>query len=98
MKVKAKMSAIRLNLNEVIKVRLTDLGRDIFYHQYDKINQRCGKIICNPVLPDEDKEGYVTFQLWHFMSIYGDYIGMGKPNVIDPIEIIYELSAEITYE
>ena len=85
---------VRLNLNEVIKVHLTDLGRDIFYHQYDKINQRYGKIICPPVFPKEDEAGYVKFQLWHFMSIYGSYLGMAKPNVIDPIEIIYELPEE----
>lgn len=85
------MSEIKLNLNEVVKVRLTDLGRDIFYHQYDKINQRYGKIICSPILPEEDEAGYVKFQLWHFMSIYGDYMGMAKPNVIEPIEIIYDL-------
>ena len=90
------MSAIKLNLNEVIKVRLTDLGRDIFYHQYYRINQRFGKIICNDVLPEEDEAGYVEFQLWQFMRIYGEYLEMAKPNVIDPIEIIYELPEEAT--
>ena len=87
------MSEIRLNLNDIVKVRLTDLGREI-YHQYYNINRRYGKIICNPVLPEEDEAGYMKFQLWVFMSIYGNYIGMTKPNVIDPIEIIYELPEE----
>lgn len=88
------MSEIRLNLNDIVKVRLTDLGKDIFYHRYDNINRRYGKIICSPVLSEKDEAGYVKFQLWDFMNIYGNYISMTKPNVIEPIEIIYELPEE----
>lgn len=88
------MSEVRINLNEFVKVRLTDLGKDIFYHQYDGLNQRCGRIICKPVFPKEDAEGYTKFQLWNFIEIYGEYFGVTKPNVVKPLEIVYELPGE----
>ena len=80
---------IRINLNELIKVKLTDLGKEIYYHQYDWINQITGKEICEPQFPKEDENGYTEFQLWRFMELYGKHIGMTLPKVIDPIEIVY---------
>ena len=32
------MNDIRINLNEAVKVKLTDLGKDIYYHQFDELN------------------------------------------------------------
>ena len=90
------MSEIKINLNEVIKVKLTDLGKEIYYHQYDELNARLGIVICKPTFPKVDSEGYTHFQLWNFMEIYGKHIGMGLSNVIEPLEIIYELPKEET--
>lgn len=81
---------IRINLNEPIKVKLTDWGKDIYYHQYDRTNRIAGREICKPKFPKEDENGYTEFQLWHFMELYGEYIGMTLPNVIEPLEIVYE--------
>ena len=85
------MSEIRINLNEDVKVHLTDLGKEIYYHQFDELNQKYGRIVCKPSFPKEDVDGLTQFQLWVFIKLYGDYIGMMKPNVIYPLEIIYEL-------
>ena len=90
------MNEVRINLNESVKVRLTDFGKDIYYHQYDELNARCGKIVCKPSFPKEDGEGYTHFQLWKFMEIYGNYMGMAQPNVIQPLEFIYEPPKEET--
>lgn len=84
------MSEVRISLNENVKVHLTLLGKDIYYHQFDELNQEFGRIICKPSFPKEDADGLTQFQLWAFIELYGDYIGMGKPNVIAPLEIIYE--------
>lgn len=83
------MNEVRINLNEVVKVKLTDLGKDIYYHQFDELNRRCGRIVCKPSFPKEDAEGYTKFQLWDFIETYGKHVGMAKPNVIEPLEIIY---------
>ena len=77
-----------VNLNDTVKVRLTDLGKDIYYHRYDNLNRQAGREICEPKFPDVDKEGCTSFQLWDFISLYGGYIGMARPNVIEPLDII----------
>ena len=81
---------IRINLNEPIKVKLTDWGKEIYYHQYDRTNQIAGREICKPKFPKEDENGYTEFQLWCFIELYGIHMGMTLPNVIDPLEIVYE--------
>ena len=65
-----------INLNETIKVKLTPLGVNIFYHQYDDVPK------VSPIMPTIDREGYTRFQLWVFMKLYGKHIGMCKPDVI----------------
>ena len=81
---------IRINLNEPIKVKLTDWGKEIYYHQYDRTNQIAGREICKPRFPREDENGYTEFQLWCFIELYGVHMGMTLPNVIEPLEIVYE--------
>lgn len=81
---------IRINLNEPIKVKLTDWGKEIYYHQYDRTNQIVGREVCKPSFPKEDENGYTEFQLWCFMELYGEYTGMTMQNVIEPLEIVYE--------
>lgn len=86
----AQTEPIRININEPIKVKLTDWGKEIYYHQYDRINQIAGREICKPQFPKEDENGYTEFQLWRFIELYGIHMGMTLPNVIKPLEIVYE--------
>lgn len=86
----AQPEPIRINLNEPIKVKLTDWGKEIYYHQYDRVNQIAGREICKPKFPKEDENGYTEFQVWCFMELYGEHMGMTLPNVIEPLEIVYE--------
>lgn len=86
----AQPEHIRINLNEPIKVKLTDWGKEIYYHQYDRINQIAGTEICKPKFPKEDENGYTEFQLWCFVELYGEHMGMTLPNVIEPLEIVCE--------
>ena len=86
--------SIRINLNELIKVKLTDWGKEIYYHQYDRTNQIAGREICKPRFPREDENGYTEFQLWCFIELYGTHMGMALPNVIEPLEIVYERRQE----
>lgn len=79
----------KINLNEAIKVKLTTYGAEIYYKQFDEVNKRHGREICKPHMPRIDKDGYTEFQLWHFIELYGEHIGMCKPNVIEPLDIVY---------
>ena len=90
----AQPEPIRINLNEPIKVKLTDWGKEIYYHQYDRTNQIAGREICKPKFPKEDENGYTEFQLWCFIELYGEHMGMTLPNVIEPLEIVYERRGE----
>jgi len=80
----------KINLNDRIKVKLTPLGVEIYYHQYDELNkwikERGGKQL-EPRMPEIDKDGYTKFTLWNFMELYGEHIGMCKPSVISPLYI-----------
>jgi hypothetical protein len=81
---------MKINLNEFIKVTLTDYGKEVYYHQYDELNEcikRRGGRPLEPRFPKVDEEGKTKFQLWEFMELYGKHIGMAKPNVILPLEI-----------
>lgn len=77
----------KLNLNCIIKVKLTDYGKDIFYHQYDELNKKYGYIINKPRFPDVDSDGFSQFQLWYFMHVYGKHMMLAAPEVINPLNI-----------
>jgi hypothetical protein len=81
---------MRLNLNDNIKVKLTEHGKDIYYHQYDRTNAFLGSELCKPSYPKVDEDGYTTFQLWCFMELYGVHMGMTLPNVIEPLDIVFD--------
>lgn len=70
------------NVNENIRVRLTDLG-------YKRLSERSAYIASNvPNLKklevahfkkQADKDGYTTFQMWDFMHAFGEVSGLCIP-------------------
>lgn len=73
----------RINVNEIIKVKLNDYGKDIFYHRDDELNKvivSYGGTPIEPRFPEVDKDGLAEFQLWDFMKLYGKYFTMGMNN------------------
>lgn len=85
--------AVRINLNDIVKFKLTDHGKDIYYHRFDAANQkilkRGGKPI-EPSMPKVDSEGYTKMQLWCFIELFGPHTSMTAENYIEHLEIIYE--------
>ena len=86
----AQPKEVRINLNERVRVKLTDYGKEIYYHRVDDVNRRYGREVCKPSFPKVDKDGYSSFVLWDFMNLYGEHMTMGSQNVIKPLEIVYE--------
>lgn len=75
----------KLNWNSPIKVKLTELGKEIYRSQYDDLNKMRaakGYSLFDRPEPEEDENGFVHILLWKFMQLYGDNIGMGYPNVV----------------
>lgn len=68
------------NINDYVKVKLTEKGKYIYYHQFDNINQNIqeiGGIPLNPIELKYDNEGYVEFQMWRLMEIFGEHLHNG---------------------
>lgn len=81
---------MKLNMNDIVKVKLTSYGVDVFYHQFDEVNKHiksCGGKPLEPLMPRIDKDGFTEFQLWYFIELYGAHIGMCKKNVVSDISI-----------
>jgi len=82
---------IPINLNEEIKVKLTDHGKDIYYHRFDHLKNAYSRLLCEPAAyPIVDDDGYTSFQLWVFIELYGPHMGMTLPPVIENNTIIYD--------
>jgi hypothetical protein len=80
-----------VNLNQTIKVKLNDLGKEIYYHRFDEVNEQIkshgGKPI-TPTMPKVDAEGYTQFQMWQFMNMYGKYMEMCGEPVLETLDVI----------
>lgn len=75
----------KLNLNDSVKVKLTPLGAEIYFHQFDELNKVLsakGAKLVTPHMTKIDEDGYTSFQLWDFIHLYGEYINIGNQNVI----------------
>lgn len=86
-----------INLNDKVKVKLTDHGKDIYYHQYDELNEKLKPYGCKflePRMPDVDADGYTTFQLWQLMNLYGPHIHMTSPLPFETNIVIEEKAGE----
>lgn len=74
-----------ININGFVKVRLTPKGVDVYYHQFDELNE---KLKCRGVekpiercMPQIDENGLTEMQFHHLMNIYGEYMTPGRDNV-----------------
>lgn len=65
---------ITVNMNDEVKVKLTDFGREV-------LNFRFKELGIKGVVIREDKEGYYTTQLHDLMYTFGKYMYMGNSNI-----------------
>lgn len=72
-----------LNWNSTVKVKLTELGKDIYYHRFDRLIDKGVNI--ERTFPRVDENGFSEFLLWSFIQLYGEHIGMAFPDVVDTI-------------
>ena len=79
-----RMMEVKINLNEKVKFKLSERGKEIYRHRYDGYGFEYNRE------PELDDNGYMEMQLWMFMQIFGEHMIMGISEVLDPLEIIYE--------
>lgn len=81
---------MRFNINENVKVRLTDYGRRLHKENWSRLVAMAGRPKgwdYSP--PKEDAEGWSEWQLWTLMQELGPHIHMGGDNPFDlEIEIV----------
>ena len=89
---------VKVNLNDQVKFKLTDRGKDIYFHQYDELNeylkQKIGVKPFGQKMPEVDDDEYTKMQLWSFIEMFGKHIGIAKPNVIEPLNLYFETNEE----
>lgn len=80
---------IEFNINDNVQVKLTDYGRECLKKNYDTLFSYYGKNKPFPFkLPEEDKDGYSTWQMWELMQQFGPYLSMGIKN---PFELTIKI-------
>lgn len=68
------MEKVNININDNVKLRLTEYGRTI--HK-DHFSGRLGSNAYEQYYcPDDD--GYVTMQLWEVMQVFGSHLHLGN--------------------
>lgn len=73
-----------ISLNNRVKVKLTPLGAEIFYHRNDEVRKRASIVVQKALcarMPQIDKDGFTEFRLWELMELYGEHIGIARPDV-----------------
>lgn len=83
----------KFNINDFVKVKLTERGKEIYKHRYDEMFEvfpHLKETLGNPPELKIDKDGYSEFQLHDFMHCFGPYIFNGAPLVIENNEIYFE--------
>jgi hypothetical protein len=70
----------KVNINEQVKVKLTDIGISILKSKRDELNamiQSVGGKCLGEFELKTDVDGYSTFQIWDLMNTFGEYMVMG---------------------
>jgi hypothetical protein len=68
---------IRFNINNYVKVKLTDYGKSIIANNKYVLTHY-----------KEDDDGWSKWQLWELMSVFGDYVSLGREVPFDTEIII----------
>jgi len=83
---------MKFNINDKVKVKLTDAGKDEIRAQYEDLQLFCTSL--RPYQePVEDDQGYSEWQLWHLMSTFGELMCNGGDLYFD-LEIIIPSNGE----
>lgn len=84
----------KININSYVYVKLTNLGIQLYIAS---INHRLANNAPKHLFIDENyvkskinNDGYIEFQLWEFMRIFGEMLYIGNPNNFFEMEIAFD--------
>jgi hypothetical protein len=81
---------VMINLNDEIRVKLSKLGYDHICEYYKRIGLT-GSTYIERLLLETDMEGYLGFQLWHFMMLFGDVMGIGASKYLNTCDALMKI-------
>lgn len=71
---------MEFNINDMVLVKLTDVGREILKRQHVEFWAGTGRPAPHEYTPTaEDAEGWSRWQLWCLMQDLGPHVGNGLP-------------------
>lgn len=77
---------LSFNVNETVKVRLTQRGHALLRMRREELNEsiyKRGGTGLGDYEPNEDENGYTTFQMHTFMSTFGEHVRLGTQLLFD---------------
>ena len=78
------METLVVNLNQDIQVKLNDKGYNVWLKDTNHyLPPSYNKATLEQLKTKADKDGYVTFQLWEFMQIFGATFHNGSDQVCE---------------
>ena len=82
-----------LNINDMIKVKLNEVGLVIYVNRAKETNKKFEenniKYKC-PIFPKRDDKGFVKFQLWDLMNLYGKHLELTLTSPFEDNKIYFE--------
>ena len=77
---------MKFNINDSVKVKLNDRGREILKQKYELLFKDSPRYKFTP--PREDEQGWSKWQMWHLMKTFGPHISLA-------LELPFETEIEI---
>lgn len=68
-----------ININDYVKVQLTDRGRNIHRRHWENLHEQMPSAFDKYTPPKEDMEGWSMWQAWELMRMFGPHLGNGVP-------------------
>lgn len=65
---------VAVNLNDWVRVRLTDYGREVIREQNREWTKKTGHEFTGP---EEDDDGWTRWQLWSLIERFAGHVTMG---------------------
>lgn len=89
------IQAIRFNINEYFRVKLTPRGKAIHRAEHDALNARFPSANLEYHEPEEDSDGWSKWQAWSLMQTFGPHISMGfDPPFETTIEVLVNIQGQ----
>ncbi len=70
---------MRFNVNDKVRVRLTEHGKTLHREDHAKFWAHLGKKEPPYISPGEDENGWSEWQMWALMQDFGPHMTLGSP-------------------